>query len=291
MQNRVKRVAAIHDISGFGRASLTAIIPTLSAMGIQVCPVPTAILSNHTVGFPDYSYVDLTDTLEDFINHWKKLEIPFDGLYSGFLGSPRQMAIVSDFFDSFKKDDNLIVVDPVMGDGGKLYSAFTTEIIPRMQELIKKADLITPNYTEAAFLLGEAPDEASFDMKKAKDWLKRLAEFGPEMTVITSAPLTEHPGEVSVVAYDKKQDVFWKIARTRIPASYPGTGDTFTAVLLGALLEGDPLPVALDRAGEFISQCIKASYSSDEPVRNGVLLEKELPLLRGTPSIGNYEKF
>ena len=291
MQNRVKRVAAIHDISGFGRASLTAIIPTLSAMGIQVCPVPTAVLSNHTVGFPDYSYVDLTDTMEDFIAHWKALHLTFDGLYSGFLGSPRQIAIVSDFFDSFKTPETLIVVDPVMGDGGKLYSAFTEEIIPRMRELIQKADLITPNYTEAAFLLGEEPDEARFDDQKAKDWLKRLSAFGPDQVVITSAPVGENPDEISVVAYDRKKDLFWKIRRPYLPASYPGTGDTFTAVVLGSLLEGDPLPVSLDRAGEFISQCIKASYSSDEPIRNGVLLEKELPLLRGTHSIGSYETF
>lgn len=120
MKHSVKRVAAIHDLSGFGRASLTAIIPILSSMGVQVCPLPTAILSNHTGGFDTFSFVDFTDHMQDYIDHWKELKIDFDCIYSGFLGSERQIEIVSGFIDDFGTKDNMVVIDPVLGDNGNL---------------------------------------------------------------------------------------------------------------------------------------------------------------------------
>ena len=288
MYASVKKVAAIHDLSGYGRASLTAIIPTLSAMGIQVCPVPTAILSNHTGGFEEYSYVDLTDSMPEYINQWKKLHLSFDAIYSGFLGSPKQIAIVSDFIEYFGNDNNLTVVDPVMGDDGKLYSAFDSSIIPQMQELIKKADLITPNYTECCFLLGEEGN-ANFNDDIARQYLKRLSDFGPRIVIITSAPDKRNPENTNVLAYDKENNMFWKIACKYIPAAYPGTGDTFTSVVIGSLLQNDSLPVALDRGVQFISQCIKASYGFNYPKRDGVLLEKELGILNMPVLISGYE--
>lgn len=151
MQLPVPRVAAIHDLSGFGRASLTVIIPILSTLGIQVCPVPTAILSTHTGGFKDYKYIDLTEHLEDYINHWDKLNIKFDGIYSGFLGSPDQISIVSNFIEKFQGDNQLIVIDPVMGDNGQTYGPMNGRMIQEMKGLICQADVITPNMTEAAF--------------------------------------------------------------------------------------------------------------------------------------------
>ena len=289
MYGTIKKVAAIHDLSGFGRASLTAIIPTLSAMGIQVCPVPTAILSNHTGGFPTYSYVDLTDSMEDYISEWKKLDLHFDAIYSGFLGSVRQIDIVSDFIDFFGTGDNLVVVDPVMGDNGALYSSFTKDIIPEMRRLVQKAALITPNFTEAGYLLDEKCEPERFTDAVAKDWLRRLSDFGPKIVVITSAPDLNKPQNTNVVAYDRADDTFWKVGCRYIPAAYPGTGDTFTSVLIGSLLQGDSLPVSLDRATQFISQCIKASYGCNYPKRNGVLLEKELGILNMPVLISGYE--
>ncbi len=289
MYGTIKKVAAIHDLSGFGRASLTAIIPTLSSMGIQVCPLPTAILSNHTGGFPTYSYVDLTDSMPAFIEQWKQLGLEFDAIYSGFLGSVRQIEIVSDFIDHFGSQDNLVVVDPVMGDNGALYTSFTPDIIPEMGKLVQKADLITPNFTEAGYLLGENLAPEAFTDETAKDWLRRLSDLGPKIVVITSAPDAEHPDNTSVVAYDREDDTFWKVGCRYIPAAYPGTGDTFTSVLIGSLLQGDSLPVALDRATQFIAQCIKASYGCHYPKRNGVLLEKELGILNMPVLISGYE--
>ena len=289
MYGTIKKVAAIHDLSGFGRASLTAIIPTLSSMGVQVCPLPTAILSNHTGGFECYSYVDLTDSMEEYIQMWKNLKLEFDCIYSGFLGSTRQINIVADFIDYFGTKDNLVVVDPVMGDNGKLYSSFTPEIVPEMRKLIAKADLITPNFTEAAFLLGMEKCPEQFSDETAKEWLLKLAEMGPKIVVITSAPDMNNRENTNVVAYDKENNMFWKVGCRYIPAAYPGTGDTFTSVVIGSLLQGDSLPVSLDRGTQFISQCIKASYGFNYPKRNGVLLEKELGILNTPVLISGYE--
>ncbi len=151
MSEPIKKVAAIHDLSGFGRGSLTAIIPTLSAMGVQVCPLPTAVLSNHT-GFDSFSYVDLTDSMADYISEWKKLNLKFDCIYSGYLGSYDQVEIVGNFIDEFRNDNTLVVVDPVMADDGTLYSTFDFDFVEYMNGLVCKADIITPNFTEAAWL-------------------------------------------------------------------------------------------------------------------------------------------
>lgn len=289
MENTIKRVAAIHDLSGFGRSSLTTIIPTLSTMGVQVCPLPTAILSNHTGGFETFSYVDLTDSMEDYIRHWKNIGIDFDCIYSGFLGSGRQIDIVSQFIDDFRNDHCLVVVDPVMGDNGHLYASFTPDFIPLMRKLVAKADIITPNLTEAAFLLEQKEVPSSITKEKALTWLHKLSELGPKMVVITSVPDSEDPTRTCVMAYDKESNTVWKLGCKYIPASYPGTGDTFASVMVGSLLNGDSLPVALDQAVQFISQCIKASIGFNYPKRNGILLERELDFLRSRPRISDFE--
>lgn len=289
MKTRLPKVAAIHDLSGFGRASLTAIIPTLSTMGVQVCPLPTAVLSNHTGGFDTFSYVDLTDTMDDYINHWKNIGIDFDCIYSGFLGSKKQIDIVSGFIDDFRQEETLVVVDPVMGDDGSLYKSFTWEFVPEMQRLIAKADIITPNFTEAAFLLNhkECPKAISTDEVKA--WLRQLSEMGPKIVVMTSVPDQNNPENTHVIAYDKESDIYWQLTCHYIPAYYPGTGDTFASVMIGKLLQNESLPVALDFAIQFISQCIKASYGFDYPKREGVLLERQLSFLNTKPIISDFE--
>ena len=150
--NKVKKVAAIHDLSGMGRVSLTVVIPILSSMGFQVCPLPTAILSNHTQ-YPDFTFLDLTDEMPRIIAEWKRLEVEFDAIYTGYLGSPRQIQIVSDFIRDFRRKDSLTVIDPVLGDNGKLYSNFIESMVVEMQHLVTHADVITPNLTELFYLL------------------------------------------------------------------------------------------------------------------------------------------
>lgn len=291
MESLVKKVAAIHDLSGYGRASLTTIIPILSNMKVQVCPVPTAILSTHTGGFEGYSFIDLTDYMQEHIAHWKRLDLEFDCIYSGFLGSPKQIEIVADFIDYFGKKSKFIVVDPVMGDNGKLYSSMDNEMVVGMRNLIKKADIITPNFTEVMYLLGKEYDK-NIDIEKVKEYLKELSNMGPKIVIATSVPEIEEnkmDKKTSVVAYDRENDVFWRVSCRYIPASYPGTGDAYTSVVIGSLLQGDSLPMAIERGVQFITQCIMASYGFKYPKKEGVLLEKMLDVLKMPMIATNYE--
>jgi len=291
MESLVKKVAAIHDLSGYGRASLTTIIPILSNMKVQVCPVPTAILSTHTGGFEGYSFIDLTDYMQEHIAHWKRLDLEFDCSYSGFLGSPKQIEIVADFIDYFGKKSKFIVVDPVMGDNGKLYSTMDNEMVVGMRNLIKKADIITPNFTEVMYLLGKEYDK-NIDIEKVKEYLKELSNMGPKIVIATSVPEIEEnkmDKKTSVVAYDRENDVFWRVSCRYIPASYPGTGDAYTSVVIGSLLQGDSLPMAIERGVQFITQCIMASYGFKYPKKEGVLLEKMLDVLKMPMIATNYE--
>lgn len=284
----VKRIAAIHDLSGFGRASLTSIIPVLSTMGFQVCPMPTAILSTHTGDFEDYSFLDLTNSMIDFMNHWKSLNLEFDCIYSGFLGSAKQIEIVCEFIDTFGNENNLKVIDPVMGDNGILYSTMGDSMVVNMKKLITKADIITPNFTEAAYLLDKNVDE-NINENTIKDWLRELSDKGPKIVIITSVPDINHNQCTNVIAYNKEDDIFWKVGCKYISAFYPGTGDIFTSVLTGSLLQGDSLPIALDRSMQFITNCIKASYGFKYPNREGVLLERVLNTLNMPVIMSNYE--
>jgi pyridoxine kinase len=284
----IPRVAAIHDLSGFGRNSLSVVIPILSTMGCQVVSLPTAVLSTHTGGFEGYAFVDLTEFMRETISHWKRLEIRFHAIYTGFLGSARQVEIVRDFIAAQKANEPLVVVDPVLADEGTLYATMGMDMVEGMRGLIRDANVITPNLTEAAFLLNETyhPD---LEEAELKEWLIRLASMGPETVVITSAPLNRTGSDTSVVAYTAKSKRFWRVPCVYIPAHYPGTGDVFTSVLTGSLLQGDSLPVALDRSVQFVTQAIRASYGFEYPRRNGVLLERVLGNLNGPVTLGTYE--
>jgi len=287
-RNPVPRAAVIHDLSGFGRASLTVVIPVLSTMGIQACPLPTAVLSTHTGGFTDYRLMDLTDHMADVIDHWRSLDVRFDAVYSGFLGSPRQVDIVSGFIDSFTHPDQVVVVDPVMGDDGKTYGPIGSEMIVQMRRLIRKADVITPNFTEAAFLLDYSYRER-IDQSEIKAWLRALSDKGPKIVIVTSVPVPKEERLSSVIAYDREDGRFWKVNCSYIPAYYPGTGDAFASVIVGSLLQGDSLPIALDRAVQFVSMAIRASFGYRIPRRDGVLLERVLTNLRAPVVSSSYE--
>ncbi len=290
MKNPVKKVAAIHDLSGFGRASLTVIIPILSTMGIQTCPLPTSILSTHTGGFGKPSFVDFTDNMNDIIQHWSELELEFDSIYSGFLGSTKQIDIVANFINKFGKNSEFIVVDPVMGDDGETYSTFDNEMIKRMKELVTHADIITPNMTEAAFLLDE-DYPLNMDKDKIKDYLLRLSKMGPKIVIITSLPYDKSEEKTSVIAYNQNDNRFWKVDCDYVPTYFPGTGDVFASVIVGSMLQGDSLPLALDRAVQFTSTAIKTTYGYDYPNREGVLLEKVLENLKAPVFNHSYKLF
>lgn len=273
---KMPRVAAVHDLSCVGRCSLTVIMPVLSCMGIQVCPLPTAVLSTHLGGFADVAFCDFTDHMPKFFAQWQKENIDFDCIYTGFLASETQIDVVSGFIDEFSHKKPLVLVDPVMGDHGKLYSVYTPAMQEQMKKLIQKADVITPNYTEASFLLGEPYCEQIDDVVQLRRWLVRLAEFGPSRVVITGV---QTDGAIMNIGYERESDSFCEVANDFIPVRYPGTGDIFASVLAGALLRENCLPQAMRQAVDFVSLCIQTTFRAQTPVREGVLLEAALPQL------------
>lgn len=285
--NKVKKVAAVHDLSGVGRVSLTVVIPILSSMGFQACPLPTAVLSNHTQ-YPDFSFLDLTDEMPKIIKEWERLGVEFDAIYTGYLGSPRQARIVSGFINDFRRADSLVVVDPVLGDNGRLYTTFDETMVKEMQHLITEADVITPNLTELFYMLDLPYKEENSD-EELKHYLRCLSDKGPQIVIVTSVPVLAEPHKTSVYAYNRVGNRYWKITCPYLPAHYPGTGDTFTSVITGSLLQGDSLPIALDRATQFILQGIRATFGYEYDNRDGILLEKVLHNLDMPIQISSYE--
>ncbi len=265
--NKVKKIAAVHDLSGMGRVSLTVVIPILSSMGFQVCPLPTAVLSNHTQ-YPDFSFLDLTDEMPKIIAQWKKLNVQFDAIYTGYLGSPKQIQIVSDFINDFRHEDSLIVADPVLGDNGRLYTNFDMEMVKEMRHLIKKADVVTPNMTELFYLL-DKPYKADNTDEELKEYLRLLSDKGPQVVIITSVPVYDEPHKTSVYAYNRQGNRYWKVT-----CPY---------------LQGDSLPMALDRATQFILQGIRATFGYEYDNREGILLEKVLHNLDMPIQMASYE--
>ena len=284
--DRPQRVCAIHDLSGFGRCSLSVIMPVISAMGIQVCPVPTAVLSTHTGGLGEVAMCDLTDFLATTLEHYKQLKLEFECIYSGFLGSEAQIDHCLDYFKTFSSA--LKVVDPVMGDHGKSYRTVTPEMQKRMTELVAVADVITPNMTEVSILLNEKFDPEPMTREQAKTRLLKLSQLGPDKVVITGVPLAT--GErLANVGYDRKQSAFWCVPCEYLPVSYPGTGDLFASVLTGSLLLGDSLPMAISRAAKFAELSIKTTYGYGGDPRFGVMLEGILEQLTHREVLSNYQ--
>ena len=287
MTNIIPRVAAVQDMSGFGRCSLTVIMPILSCMGVQVCPLPTAILSTHSGGFGEMAFMDLTDGMDLYINHWKKLRLSFDYIYTGFLGNEKQIDKVVDFCKSFRDmGTQCIVVDPVMGDHGKLYKTYTKSMQQKIRSLVELADIITPNLTEAMFLLDREYIEKPFTDKEIKELLVSLAKMGPKTVIITG--ILDSLNTKVNVAYDMNQDVFWKVPYQEIEMHYPGTGDVFTSVLIGALIQGDSLPMAIERAASFVSLAIVTTFGYCTDAKEGIMLEKVLPSLLDKKVKGQY---
>ena len=286
-QPNVRRIAAIHDLSGIGRTSLMAVIPILSTMGFNVCPLPTAILSNHSQ-YPDFSFLDLTEQMPRIIDQWEMLGAAFAAIYTGYMGSPRQIEIVCGFIERFRTADTLVVVDPVLGDNGHLYSKMTQEMVEEMRRLACRADVLTPNLTEA-FALLDRPYKTDCTTEELKDLIAELSEMGPDTVIITGVPVPGQSGLTSVIARSKSDLRTWKVTCPYLPAHYPGTGDSFTSVITGSLLQGDSLPIALDRAAQFILQGIRSTFGYRMDNRDGILLERVLPNLNTPIQSATYE--
>ena len=271
----MNKIAAIHDISCYGRAALATIIPILSSMGNQVCPLPTAVLSTHTDGFGKPAIRDLSDFIYETKDHWKRLNLNFQCIYSGYLADPNQVKFVERFIEDFKEDDTLIVIDPVMADNGKLYDGMSEKMIEEMRTLIKSADIITPNITEASFLLGKEYKE-SLNEDEIKEYLVGLGDLGPKISIITSVTSSKGNEYIDTVLYDREEKMFYTYSHKRINAFYCGTGDAFASLLIGWILRGKSTEKALEKSCNFIAEAIEYSEKFDYPPNEGILLESLL---------------
>lgn len=253
-------------------------------VGVLSPPVPTAILSAHTNGFGDVVMRDLTDYILPALEHYKAQKVGFDCVYSGFLASEQQVDHCLEFFEKYP--EALKVVDPVMGDNGKRYRTYTDELCRRMSELVAAADIITPNLTEASILLKTDYPTAPMTAFAAKSMLVRLSEKGPKIVVITGIDLAD--GKRCNIGYDRENNSFWKVVCDYVPKHYPGSGDIFASVLVGGIIKGDSLPIAICRATEFCELAIKTTYSYSTDPREGVMLESCLSWLTSNQIISNY---
>lgn len=265
----MKKVVTIQDISCFGKCSLTVALPIISAMGIETAVIPTVVLSTHTGGFEGFTFHDLSDDISAISNHWKNLGLNFDAVYTGYLGSASQVQIMSDFFDNFGTDSNFIVVDPVLGDSGKLYAGLTDTLVNEMRKLCAKADYILPNMTEASFLL-DIPYIDGCNEEQAKGVLKKLAELGCKVPVLTGVRKGDFEG---AGAYDSVKNEFCFAYSRHIDRHIHGTGDIFASVFTGAVTLGKNIQQALDISVRYISDCIEVSMPYLDEVWYGSCFE------------------
>ena len=273
------RVAAIHDMSGFGRCSLTVILPILSAMGLQCCPLPTAFLSTHTGGFTGFTFLDMTDEIPRISAHWKELGLQFEAIYSGFLGSSRQINLVESFIRDFRRQDTVVVVDPVMGDHGKVYQTYTPEMCRGTARLARHADVITPNLTEAALLLDIPYRDLPSGESGYREVVERLSMEGRRSVVLTG--VSTAPDRTGALCFDARSGRTQAVETPLIPHEFHGTGDVFASVLTGALVKGAPLFSAALQAAEFVCACAERTAKEQLPMREGVDFEPLLGLLTG----------
>lgn len=269
---RQKKIAVINDISGYGRCSLTVAIPILSAMGVQACPVPTAILSNHTE-FPVYFFDDYTEKMRSYIGKWKELGLEFDGISSGFLGSAEQIEIVLEFVENFRNENTHIFIDPVMGDHGRLYATYTEKMCEEMKQLVGYADIVTPNVTEACFLTGTPYKESGWTRKELLNMAMMLQMMGAKSVVITGVREGSFYTNV-VLEQGSREPSYVKVKSAG--NQRPGTGDVFSSVLSGAVLNQKSLKEATETAAKFVRDCITKSDELEIPHSNGVCFEEIL---------------
>lgn len=266
------RIAAIHDLSCFGRCSLTIALPVLSAMGCQCCPLPTALLSAHT-GISGFTFLDTTGEMRRISAHWSQLSLHFQAIYTGFLGSAPQINLVEDFLRRFHAPDTLLVMDPVMGDHGTPYKTCTPALRQGLRELVAQADVITPNLTEAAILLDIPYHESQ--TADASELVRALSLQGQRSVVLTGYAAA--PGQVGALCYDRDTRQVEAVQTARVPQDFPGTGDLFASVLTGALTRGAPLLQAARTAVDFVGSCVARSVAEGADEAEGVDFE---PLLR-----------
>ena len=272
----VPRLAMINDIAGFGRCSTTVSLPVISVMKVQVCPVPTSVLSNH-LGFPLCHFDDYTSHMRDYIKVWSELGLTFDGLYCGFLGNEEQIDIVREFVEMFRPP--LFLLDPVMGDHGKSYSSITEMHVQKMKELLPLADIITPNITEACLLTGTPWKDGEWTMQELSGLCEKLASLCLKDSVGASIVITGIRQGDSLVNFLWDDGVYTTVSTPIAGASRPGTGDIFASILAADAVRGETLLTSVQKAANFVGLCIAGSEKAGTPVQEGVVFEKYLAAL------------
>ena len=272
----MKRILTIQDISCVGKCSLTVALPIISACQIETAVLPTAVLSTHTA-FNGFTFRDLTSDIPQIEKHWQEQNLSFDALYTGYLGSFEQLNLVDKLFSNFKTKDNFILVDPVMGDNGKLYSGFDQKFANSMAKLCSKADIIVPNLTEASYMLNQTYVEKGYDETFVQQTLVKLTDLGAKKAVLTGVCFND--GKIGVYGYDSQTKQFFSYFREHLPKSFHGTGDVFASALCGAITREKSLQSALKIAVDFTVESISATIDNKNANWYGVEFEKALPLL------------
>lgn len=277
-----KKIAVINDISGFGRCSISVSLPIISYLGVQCCPVPTSIFSNHT-GYPHFFFDDYTDRMPAYIDNWKRLGLTFDGIATGFLGSARQIQIVKEFIREFAREETQIVIDPVMGDNGKLYSTYNEEMCREMKTLISHADIITPNLTECCKLTDTAYKDAGWKKKELYRMAEELSAQGPEKVVITGIKqgefIANYVYERTVNGAADGRETRW-IRTHKVGTERFGTGDVFASIIAADAVNGVAFDRSVKKASGFVKKCILKSIELDIPRTDGVCFEEILYQLK-----------
>ena len=272
----MKRIVTIQDISCFGKCSITVALPIISAMGIECAIIPTSILSTHTGGFEGFTFRDLSEDIPKIKEHWKKYNLHFDTIYTGYLGSKEQIDYVIDFAQEFRRNGTLLFVDPAMGDHGRLYTGFDDAFPAHMARLCAVADIVVPNLTEASLMLGIEYKE-SYDEDYIKGVLRALCNMGPKRAVLTGVSYEKNTQ--GAVLYNSETDEFYSYFENNIPMNFHGTGDTFVSVFAGALTRGIDERDALKVAVEFTVECIKATVPDAKNHGYGTKFEECIPSL------------
>ena len=269
----MKRIITVQDISCVGKCSLTVALPIISAMGVEACVLPTAVLSTHTA-FKGFTFRDLTSDIQPICDHWKNEKIHFDAIYTGYLGSFEQLDLMHKLIADFGGKDTLAIVDPCMADNGKLYPAFDMDYVKKNKELCGEADIIVPNITEAAFMTGMEYKE-EYDESYIKDMLAALSDFGAKISVLTGVSLSE--GKTGVYGYDSEKDDYFIYQNDRIDATYHGTGDLFSSTCIGEICRGKSWQDAMKIAADYTAKTISVTLENPEKPWYGVDFEATIP--------------
>ena len=280
--NQQKKIAVINDFTGFGRCSIAVALPIISTMKVQCCPLPTAILSNHTE-YESFYFDDYTEHMEPYIAEWKKLNLKFDGIASGFLGSKQQIEIVENFIKEFRTDETQVLIDPVMGDGGEKYATYTPEMCEAMKMLVSYADILTPNLTEACILTDTPYHSEGWKKIDVQELAEKLHQMGPRKVVITGILQGEFIANYCYDTDEYEQNPNYKgkfMRNHKIGSTRPGTGDIFASIVAADAVNKVPLEKSVRKASAFIKACIQRSMELNIPLTDGVCFEEVLSKLR-----------